>query len=175
MTDKIRIIGAGLAAIAGILLVSGVAWAQAEETPITYWLRNCVDLAEPEREWVDEDGVRHRRDVRYSCGRRGNIRGTEIGWYSADVDLPGDHRFLRLYYSFTGTVLGEPATGVARATEECNRIEGVWICTGDDVMHLHGGGLVKTSSAWEGSEDAPWVGFLLDPPGGGKRNGPRSK
>jgi hypothetical protein len=168
-------IGVSLAAMAGILLVSGVAWAQAEEKPISFWLVNCADLAAPEREWVDEDGVRHRRDVRYSCERRGNIRGTEVGWYSADVDLPGDHRFLRAYYSFSGRILGESTSGVGRLTEECNRIEGVWNCTGEDVMHLHGGGLVKVTSAWKGGEDTPWTGFLLDPPGGAKRNGPRSK
>jgi hypothetical protein len=175
MTDKIRIIGVGLAAMAGILLVSGVAWAQAEETPISWVVGTCEDLAEPEREWVDEDGIQHTRDGRYRCTRRRNITGEEVGWYSSDNDSTGGHLFTRLYYSFTGTILGKPATGVGRATEECNRIEGVWNCAGEDVMHLHGGGLVKTSATWGGGVTPVWRGFLLEPPGGGKRNGPRSK
>jgi hypothetical protein len=175
MKNIVRIIGVSLASMAGILLVSGVAWAQAEEKAIAYLIGNCWILEEPEREWVDEDGIRHTRDVRYSCDRRRRIAGKEIGWWSEDIDSTGGHRFIRGYYSFTGTVLGESATGVGRVTEECDRIEGVWICTGHDVMHLQGGGLVKASAAWQGAENPLWSGTLLDPPGGGKRNGPRSK
>jgi hypothetical protein len=175
MSNKIRIIGVGLAAMAGVLLVSGVAWAQAEETPISFLLLSCQNLAEPEREWVDEDGIRHTRDVRYRCSRSGQLRGAEIGWLSQDIDSAGGHRFTRAYYSFNGTVLGNLATGVGRVTEECDRIGGVWVCTGHDVMQLHGGGLVKTTSAWEGGENTPWTGVLLETPGGAKRNGPRSK
>ena len=176
MTDKIRIIGASLAAMAGILLVSGVAWAQAEKTSIAFVLGTCEDLAEPEREWVDEDGIQHARDVRYSCPRRRNITGEEVGWYSNDRDSTGGHLFTRAYYSFAGTILGEPATGVGRVTEECNRIEGVWNCTGHDVMHLHGGELVTASATWKGADRVVvWSGTLLDPPGGESRQGPRSR
>jgi hypothetical protein len=123
-------IAVGLTLVIGLLLVSGVAWAQAEKQSVNYLLGDCNDLAEPEREWVDEEGIRHIRDVMYRCERRRQISGVEIGWYSGDIDLAGDHRFFRAYYSFTGLVLNEPATGVGRVTEECNRIEGVWNCTG---------------------------------------------
>ncbi len=48
MRNIVRIIGVGLAAMTGILLVSGVAWAQAEETPIAGRWSSCGELEEPE-------------------------------------------------------------------------------------------------------------------------------
>jgi hypothetical protein len=175
MRRKALSIAVSLTLMIGLLLVSGVAWAQAEKTSINYLLGDCNDLAEPEREWVDEEGIRHIRDVMYRCERRRQISGVEIGWYSGDIDLAGDHRFFRAYYSFTGLVLGEPATGVGRVTEECNRIEGVWNCTGHDVLHLHSGELVTTSATWKGGGRIIYSGVLLDPPGGESRQGPRPR
>ena len=84
--------------------------------------------------------------------------------------------FERGYFAYTGKVLGgEPTTGVGHYTIECHMIEGVWSCTAEDLVHLDGGGLVKTSGAWKGGEAIIYSGFLLDTPGGAKRNGPRSK
>ncbi len=175
MRNIFRIIGVSLASMAGILLVSGVAWAQAEERSVNWVIGDFTVLAEPEREWVDEEGIRHIRDVMYRLERRRQISGVEIGWYSRDIDLAGGHRFLRAYFSFTGLVLGEPATGVGRVTEECDMIEDVWNCTSDAVMHLHSGELVKTSATWKGGERIIYSGIVLDPPGGAKRQGPRPR
>jgi hypothetical protein len=174
MKNIVRILGASLASMAGILLVSGVAWAQATETPIHGQWLSCGSLAEPERLWVDEDGIEHGRDSRYSCRHRGSLRGFETGWASWERD-PGVWVSERGYYSYTGSVLGEPAWGVARYTLECSRIEGVMTCIEDHVLHLDGGGLVKFSGTWNPGGDRWYTGTLLDTPGGEKRNGPRSK
>ncbi len=176
MSNKIRIIGVGLVAMAGILLASSLAWAQAVETPVTVRFFGFQQLEEPVREWVDEDGIEHARDEYYSTRRSGDMRGVEVGFDSWDGDLATDHYFERGYYSFKGRILGgELTSGVGRYTLECNRIEGVRFCTAEDVMQLEGGGLVKLSATSEDGPLNPWSGTLLETPGGEKRNGPRSK
>jgi hypothetical protein len=176
MKNIVRIIGVGLAAMAGILLVSGVAWAQATETPITVIIFGGQQLEEPVREWVDEDGIEHARDQYYTINRRRDMIGFEVGFSSWDGNPATDHYFERGYYSWTGSILGgEQTTGVGRYTWECNRIEGVQFCTTDDVMQVEGGGLVKLSATWEGGPLNRFSGTFLETPGGAKRNGPRSK
>jgi hypothetical protein len=176
MKNIVRIIGVSLASIVGFLLVSGVAWAQATETPITIRILGCYRVEDPVREWVDEDGIKHARDELYSCNRRRDMVGREIGWASWDTDGAANHYSERGYYTFTGTVLGgEPTTGVGRYTVEGERINGVWNYTTEDVMHLDGGGLVKLSGAWKAGDRLIFSGTLLETPGGAKRNGPRSK
>jgi hypothetical protein len=175
MRNIVRIIGVGLAAMTGILLVSGVAWAQAEETPIAGRWSSCGELEEPEKFWVDEDGIEHRRNALYSCRHSGSLKGLEKGWASRERD-PGVWVSERGYYTFTGTVLdGDSTTGVARYTLECNRIEGVMTCIEDHVIHLDGGSLAKFSGTWKPGGARRYTGILLDPPGGEKRNGPRTK
>jgi len=172
MKNIIRIIGASLASMAGLLLVSGVAWAQAEEKPIRWWNTGYVLLEEAERFWVDEDGVEHGRNEMYRNPRRGGLSGVEVGFTNWNQDR-GVSYFEWGYFAYTGKVLGgEQTTGIGRYTVECHAGEG---CTSEDLVHLDGGGLVKTSAAWKAGEDVIYRGVYLNPPGGAKRNGPRSK
>jgi hypothetical protein len=176
MRNKIRIIGVGLLSMAGILLVSGVAWAQAVETPITVQFHGCHRLEEPVREWVDEDGIEHVRDELFTCNRTRDMVGRDIGWASWDTDGAANHYSERGYYAFTGWVLGGGlTTGVGRYTVEGERINGVWNYTSEDVMHLDGGGLVKLSGAWKAGDRVIYRGTFLETPGGAKRHGPRYK
>jgi hypothetical protein len=174
MRNTVRSIGMSLASMAGILLVSGVAWAQAEETPIAVRLIGCHPIEDPERrEWVDEDGIVHVRDHLFSCSSGRDMVGEIIAWANWDHDPAAGHHSEHGYYSFAGSILGEPATGVGRYTKERNRIEGVWTSTQEDVMHLAGGGLVILSGTWEsGDRIIIFWGTLLETPGGAKRNGP---
>jgi len=173
MKNKILTIAVSLASMAGVLLVSGVVRAQAEETPIEVQFVNCRTLGSPDRDWVDEDGIRHIRDQMFKCGRIGDMVGTDTGWASGDFGL--GHRFERGYYAFTGRILGQMTSGVGRYTEDCDRTDGVWSCTGNDVLHLDGGGLVKFEMTWEGDDPTVYSGVYLDPPAGAKRNRLRSK
>ena len=176
MRNIVRIIGVSLASMAGILLVSGVAWAQATETPIEVRVGNCRLFGDPDREWVDDEGIRHIRDQMFRCKRTRDMVGTDTGWASGDLDGAGGYTFERGYYAFTGSILGgELTSGVGRYTEECNRTDGVWSCTSNDVLHLDGGGMVKFDLAWEGDDPTFFTGTFLETPGGAKRNGPRSK
>jgi len=176
MSNKIRIIGASLTLLAGLLLVAGVAWAQAEETPITVQFVFCNDVGEPERFWVDEDGIEHVRDQFNRCDARRDMIGTELAWSSWDLDRDTGYYLERGYYAFTGRILGgEMTTGVGHYTLEGNKIDGAWYYTSDDLMHLDGGGLVKLSGTWEGGKRIIYKGVLLDPPGGESRQGPRPR
>jgi hypothetical protein len=176
MRNIVRVIGVSLAAMAGSLMVAGVAWAQAVETPITVrFIDWGCEWGEPERVWVDEDGIEHGRDLLISCPTRRDMFGTIAAWNSWDFDPAAGHLIQNGYYSFVGTLLGEPTTAVGRFTGEGDRIEGVWTYTREDVMHLAGGGLVKLSGTWEAGERIILSGTLLDPPGGESRQGPRPR
>ncbi|MBW2693900.1 MAG: hypothetical protein JRE57_14905 [Deltaproteobacteria bacterium] len=175
MKNNIRIIGVGLALMAGILLVSGVAWAQATETPITIRVVSCEDLAEPEREWVDEDGVRHVRNELYRCWFRRDMVGKILAWASYDRDPVNGYYFEHGYSTFTGRIFGEETWAIERYTLEGTRIDGVWHYTSESRMHLENGGLIRLSGAWKAGERLIMSGTLLKTPGGAKRNGPRSK
>jgi hypothetical protein len=176
MKQKVRIVGLSLVSMAGMLLVSGVGWAQAVETPIMVSFFQCETLEEPERNWVDEDGIRHIRNELYRCRRGIDMRGRDIAWANSDRDPTAGYYTEHGYYTFTGRILdGEPTTGVGRYTVEGHKIDGVWNYTSEDVMHVEGGGLSRLSAAWKAGERLIYSGVLLETPGGAKRNGPRSK
>jgi hypothetical protein len=133
MRNIVRVIGVSLAAMAGSLMVAGVAWAQAVETPITVrFIDWGCEWGEPERVWVDEDGIEHGRDLLISCSTRRDMFGTIAAWNSWDFDPAAGHLIQNGYYSFVGTLLGEPTTAVGRFTGEGNRIEGVWTYTREE-------------------------------------------
>jgi hypothetical protein len=157
-----------------------VAWAQALKTPIEAHWTNCENLGEPERNWVDEDGIRHVRGQRYFCRHAGNVRGREDGVFGVDVDPDAGTRFLRGKNSFVGRVLGESVTATGHFTQECTRPEGgVFDCTEEDLWHLEDGRLLKFTVIFLVTDPLPipYTGFLLDPPGLGpeKRNRPRNR
>ena len=159
-------LGAGLILLTGWLLVPGIASAQALKTPIEGSHTSCIALGEPEREWVDEDGIIHVRGQRYRCRHDGDIVGREDGVFGLDFDLDGGVRFARGTSSFGGQILGEPATATGHFTQECTRSEGVFTCTEEDVWHLEDGRLLKfTMTYLTGLFPIPYTGFLLDPPG----------
>jgi len=174
MRNKILTIGTALVPMVGTLLVSAVAWGQAEETLITWRNIGYQILEEAERQWVDEDGIEHGRDEMYRNPRRGDLIGDEVGWVSWDWDPGTGDYFERGHFAYTGSVLGSELTGgIGHYTIECHRIAEVRTCTGDDLIHLDGGDLVKTSAAWEGNINPLWSGILLEPSRGGAKK--RSK
>ena len=71
MRNKFRIIGVSLAAMAGLLLVSGVAWANPNKEPVSGW-EVVHRVTEDGKFWIDDDGVRHTRNewARVAMGRR---------------------------------------------------------------------------------------------------------
>ena len=41
---------------------------------------DCQQIEEPERGWVDEDGIRQIRNELFGCKRRRDMVGKDIGW-----------------------------------------------------------------------------------------------
>ncbi len=161
-------LGAGLILLTGWLLVPGIASAQALKTPIEGRWVSCFDLGEPEREWVDEDGIIHVRGQRYRCRHDGDIVGREDGVFGLDFDLDGGVRFARGTSSFTGTILGVNVSATGHWVNECTRPEGeeFLTCTQGDVWHLEDGRLFKLSTTYVSvGFPQPYTGILLDPPG----------
>jgi hypothetical protein len=186
MTDKIRIIGVGLAAMAGILLVSGVAWAQALKTPVEGFAENCRYLGEPERDWVDEDGIRHVRGQRGACDWVGDVQGSYPNrgerWVANwDDDVAGETWFEHGTASFYGKILfGRAVSATGHYTLDCTGPFQMQTCIAEHVLHVEDGRLLKTTTTWvegDGDPTIPYTGFLLDPPGLGpvKRNRPRTR
>ena len=186
MRNKIRIIGVSLASMAALLLVSGVAWAQALKTEIEGFTENCFYLGEPERYWVDEDGIRHVRGQRWECDWVGDVHGRlprrgASGVANWDYDIAGETRFEHGTTSFYGKILLPglvSATG--NYTYECTGPSGMQTCNLECVWHVEDGRLLMATQNWvqgDGDPTMPYTGFLLDPPGLGpvKRNRPRTR
>jgi hypothetical protein len=161
-------LGAGLILLTGWLLVPDIASAQALKTPIEGRQANCSLLGEPEREWVDEDGIRHIRGRRFSCRHAGDIRGQHVSVSGLDIDLDGNVIFERGTVSFSGRILGDLAPATGHFTLECTRPEGegMFTCIAEHIWHLEDGRLLKFTVTWVGP-DFPrlYTGILLDPPG----------
>ena len=170
-------LGAGLILLTGWLLVPGIASAQALKTPIEGRWDNIYTVGEPERDWVDEDGIRH---VRGQSGRFrwvGDVRGWEHWLANWDDDRAGETFFEHGTGSVTGWIF-EKAAWEAHYTLDCTGPFEMQPCIVEYVGHLEDGRLLRVSGTWVyGDPTMPYTGFVLDPPGLGpvKRNRSRSK
>jgi hypothetical protein len=175
-------LGAGLILLAGSLLVPGITSAQALKTPIEGHAENCRNLGEPERKWVDEDGITHIRGQRGRCDFRGDIQGRNQGgerWVAnIDWDFADGPYFDHGTTSFSGRILGQLTEATGHYTLDCIGPFQMQTCILELVWHLEDGRLLKLEESWvegDGDPTFPYTGFLLDPPGGEKRKGPRAK
>jgi hypothetical protein len=186
MRNKIRIIGVSLASMAALLLVSGVAWAQALKTEIEGFSENFIWLGEPEREWVDEDGILHVRGQRGTADWFGDVSGrASIGrgesWVADfDRDFAGETYFSHGTSSFYGKILGgELVSATGHYTLDCTGPLSMQTCIAEHIWHVEDGRLLKATHNWVQGDPSPmtYTGFLLDPPGLGpvKRNRPRNR
>jgi hypothetical protein len=185
MKNIVRIIGVGMAALAGILLISGVAWAQANQTPVSGTVGNFV-ITDPGKEWVDEEGVYHWRNAEESERYFGDIRGRQLKITSGNGDQfpdPVTGEFFAEwhgYFTFVGNVGAqgtEQVTATGRIVAQCTGRS----CEETDIWHLEDGRKILLTEVWSvGSAPPPccvYEGTILDPPGLGpvKRNRPRNR
>ncbi len=169
-----RTLGAGLILLAGSLLVPGITSGQALKTPIAGGWENCRTLEEPDREWVDEDGITHVRGQRGRCDYTGDIQGRAQNgerWVANwDDDIAGETWFEHGTTSFRGLILGESVSAAGHYTLDCTGPFQMQTCILELVWHLEDGRLLKTTTNWvegDGIPDGFYTGFLLDPPGRG--------
>jgi hypothetical protein len=176
MRHKIRIIGVGLLALAGSLLLSSVASGQALKTLIETEVVRCRDQGEPDRFWVDEDGIEHVRGGRNWCLFVGDLEGRAWFIYNYDLDRASGTYFEHgaMVY-LDATIFGKNVSGTGHYTGEGIRIEGVWSWSYDDVWHLEDGRLLKLRDERQEGEPILITGILLEPPGAAVRRGPRRR
>jgi hypothetical protein len=168
--------------MAGILLVSGVASAQALKTPVE-GTSECRNVGRPDRAWVDEDGISHVRGQRGRCEYFGDLQGLfpsggERYVENSDWDFAEETYFAHGTNSFSGLILGEVAEATGHFTLECIGPFQMQTCFLEIVWHLEDGRLLKFTQNWvegDGDPTFPYTGILLDPPGGQKRMGPRRR
>jgi hypothetical protein len=172
MRNIVRIIGVSLASMAGLLLVAGIASAQALKTPIEGSWGNCRLIGDPVREWVDEDGIHHGRGQSGRCDHVGDVQGRfsrgERFVANWNNDVAGETYFEHGTTSFTGRILGEFVSAAGHYTLDCTGPFQMQTCIQELVWHLEDGRLLKFTATWvegDGDPTFPYTGFLLDPPG----------
>jgi hypothetical protein len=165
-------LGAGLILLAGSLLVPGITSAQALKTLIDGFTPSCSNLGEPEREWVDEDGITHVRGQRGRCDYTGDIQGRggngERWVANFDWDFADGPYFEHGTSSFSGRILGVFTRATGHYTIECIGPFNMQTCILEAVWHLEDGRLLKLTQNWvegDGDPTFPYTGILLDPPG----------
>ena len=154
MRNKFRIIGVSLAAMAGLLLVSGVAWANPNKEPVSGQVVRWIST-DPGERWIDDDGVLHIRNEWVRAGWEGDIEGLLIVINNTNWDPSTGDGDLHGSFIFIGYV-GE-GLDLVRAT---GRFAGVgsglpttWEV--DSVWHLDDGRLIKTTQVTSGAGSSP--------------------
>jgi hypothetical protein len=172
--------------MAGILLVSGVAWAQATQEPVSGEVDNSF-IMDPGKIWEDEEGVLHirneRRRERYTGDTEDDIWGQQFKIESSNIDIDPVTGELEVDYHASFTFVGYVGPDLVTAT---GRVMG--LCSGDsgepnnceeiEIWHLDDGRKINLTEVWSWSGGpSVYEGILLDPPGLGpvKRNRPRSR
>jgi hypothetical protein len=177
MRNIFRIIGVSLASMAGMLLVSDVAWAQATETPVSGEVEIGV-RTDPGELWVDEDGVRHRRNARFTFPYLGDISGQQFKISRVNSNPETGEWDAHGSFTFVGFVLGDRVKAKGRFMSFCTGGDPNF-CEETGIWHLEDGRKISLLETWIRFSGDPsfYEGILLDPPGLGpvKRNRPRSR
>jgi hypothetical protein len=162
MRNKFRIIGVSLAAMAGLLLVSGVAWANPNKEPVAGW-EVVHRVIEDGKFWIDDDGIRHTRDQWVRSRWAGDIQGMSIGVLRSNYDPSTGDGDLTASLAFTGFVREEWVSATGRAAGVRSGSTSTWEV--DWVWHLDDGRLIKMTEVASGAPPWAYVGEILDPPG----------
>lgn len=165
MKNVVRFIGISLASIAGILLISDTGWAQATETPISGEVDNFV-VTDPGELWVDEDGVRHRRNRRSRERYTGDIRGQQFKIVRLNINRETGELDSHGSFAFAGYVGEDLVTAKGRFTVLCTGGDPSF-CEETEIWHLEDGRKINLIETYILFDPSPSVyeGVLLDPPG----------
>jgi hypothetical protein len=167
MRNKVRIIGVSLALLAGLLLVSGVAWAQASKETVSGFTDNNV-ITDRGEIWDDEDGIRHIRNRRTRTRFQGDIVGQVFRILDLNLQklpIPTGELDGHGSFSFAGFVLGDQITATGRFSILCGGEPS--ICEEHSIWHLDDGRKINLTEWWLFFDAAisEYEGTLLDPPG----------
>ena len=165
MRNIFRIIGVSLAPMAGILLLSGTASAQATETPVSGEVGNFV-VIEPGELWVDEDGVRHRRNRRTREQYFGDIRGRQFKISRLNINRETGELDSHGSFTFVGFVGEDRVKAKGRFMVLCTGGDPSF-CEEAEIWHLEDGRKINLTETYIlfSADPGPYEGTLLDPPG----------
>jgi len=163
MRSKIRIIGVSLAAMAGLLLASGVAWANPNKTPISGQVV-ALRVIEFGDIWTDEDGVRHIRNNFERLQYVGDIDGRQFKVFSGNWDPASGEGDFHGSLTFFGFVGEDEVRARGRFAAVCSGLP--MFCEFDEIWHLKDGRVIKFTSVTSFPGEIPWdyVGTLLAQP-----------
>jgi hypothetical protein len=154
--------------MAGLLLISDAAWAQATHEPVSGEVGNSV-VNDPGELWVDEDGVRHRRNRRtreqYTGDTEDDIWGQQFK--IVRLNFNPETRELDAHGSFTfvGFVGEDRVKAKGRLTVLCTGGD-LSFCEETEIWHLEDGRKISlVESYFLGVGPGVYEGILLDPPG----------
>ncbi len=164
MRNKFRIIGVSLAAMAGLLLlVSGVAWANPNKTPVSGELVRYRVITSGEF-WIDDDGVRHVRNEWVRVRYEGDIEGRSVAILNRNYDPSTGDGDIHGSFIFNGFVGEDVVSATGRLAGVSSGLPNFWEV--DFVWHLDDGRLIKTTEvAPPGGTPWDYVGEILGPPG----------
>ena len=165
MRNTVWLIGMSIAFTAGVLLVSDTGWAQATETPVSGEVVNFV-VTEPGELWVDEDGVRHRRNRRSRERYTGDIRGQQFKIVRLNINRETGELDSHGSFTFAGFVGADRVKAKGRFMVLCTGGDPSF-CEETEIWHLEDGrkiSLVETYTLFTGIPSV-YEGILLDPPG----------
>ena len=157
---------AGLAMLAGVVLITTIVWAKATESPVEGDV-TITGLGSAVMEWTDEDGIEHVRGLPFSHDVTGDTIGSGTGVINWNFDpATGDgDEFGTLMSTKTWPAGGLSGTFQGRFS---NTITGLSLLGHTTV---HGGGgfegmkMILTLSGTFGSGVRHYDGIILDPHG----------
>ncbi len=159
---KRAVIGMSVLVVSLLLATSGVQ-AKATKTPFTFTAAD-IALGEPEREWVDDEGILHVRNQAYQFVVSGDFDGTLSGLVNVNMDLAtGDgDGFGTLLLAVTGG--GGTFEGRFTATFEGGAISGEFV--GHGTGDFEGMKIMGTfAPAGPPPAGLNFEGIVLDPHG----------
>jgi hypothetical protein len=166
MKNIVRIIGVSLAAMAGILLVSGVAWAQASKEMVSGRVIN-FRVIDNGKMWLDDDEVRHFRNRKTRLQMIDDIWGVMHRFAALNINRLTREADGHGSFTFVGSV-GENQD-LVRATGRFT-----FLCTGTPSLceehqnwHLDDGRKVNLTERFplDSNDFDVYEGTVLDPPG----------
>jgi hypothetical protein len=163
MSNRIRMIGASLSVLVGLVLVSGVAWANPNKEPVSGWI-TVFRVTEWGESWIDDDGVTHWRNRLIRMRMQGNIAGVYLGVERGNYDPSTGDGDNHGSFVFNGYVGEDSVSATGRFAGVRSGLPGAWEV--DFVGHLDDGRLIKmTIVKPAGEPPTDYVGEILDPPG----------
>jgi len=164
MRNTVRIIGVSLVSMAGFLLISGIAWAQATKESVSGSAPNYY-VTDPGKIWLDDEGIRHFRNRRTRVRWEGDIDGWQFRIDDLNVNTLTREADFHGSFTFAGYVREDLVTAKGRSSTQCTGDPS--ICEEHTNWFLDDGRMIKVTEVYalDSDDTEGYEGTILDPPG----------